>query len=82
MYHACRVIAILCLLSAFASAKEFTVSDQDQSNIQGICDVAAASPALNRDIRANVSAWCVAWEKRVTDAAKPVNQPAEPTKTK
>jgi hypothetical protein len=77
MHHAYRVIAILCLFSVSASAKEFLINDQDQSNIQGICDVAAASPALNRDVRANVSAWCVAWEKRVTDAAKEAAKPAD-----
>ena len=65
--------ALLILLAAIspALAHDFSVNDQDQQNIQGICDAAASSPSLNRDLRANLAAWCVAWEKRVQDAAKP-----------
>lgn len=69
MQRACRVIAILCLLSASASAKEFTVSDQDQSNILNICDTASMAPSLTRNVRAAVAAWCVDWAKRVEAAS-------------
>lgn len=72
-----RYIFVLLLLSSPALAKDFPVTDQDQQNIQGICDVAAAAPALNRDMRAQVSGWCVSWEKRVSDANKPADPPKE-----
>jgi hypothetical protein len=80
MYHACRVIAILCLLSVTASAKDFAVNDQDQSNIQNICDTASTAPSLTRNIRAAVAAWCVDWARRVDEAAKPQASPGDDAK--
>lgn len=65
------LIALLLLASGYALAKDFTITDQDQANIQGLCDAAALSPSLTRQVRASVAAWCVEWQKRVEEAAKP-----------
>lgn len=70
-----RSFLLLLLLTSSALAADFPVNDQDQANIQGICDTAAASPSLNRDMRAGIASWCVAWEKRVAEAAKPQDKP-------
>jgi len=63
---------LLCLLSliSVALAKDFNVTDQDQTNIQVICDVASTNPNVSRDARATISNFCVGWEKRVTDSNK------------
>jgi hypothetical protein len=71
---------LLALLVSVAFAKDFPVSDQDQQAIQSICDVAATSPNLPRDARANVASWCVQWEHRVQAANKPEVKPADPDK--
>lgn len=70
-----RFLMTLLLLSSPALAKEFSVSDQDQAAIQTVCDMAAASPSLNRDVRAQVAAWCVSWEKRIAEANNPEPSP-------
>lgn len=70
-----RSILFLLAFTGFAYGGDLTINDQDQQNIQGICDTAAASPALTRELRANLAAWCVAWEKRVQEAAKPKDAP-------
>jgi hypothetical protein len=73
-------LMIATLIFALLLVKDFSVNDQDQQTIQGVCDIAAASPGLNRDIRAQVAAWCVGWERRVQDANKP-EMPPTPSPT-
>ena len=63
-----RVLVCLLLLTSVVVAKELQVTDQDQANIQAICDVASTNPNVGRDARASISGFCVAWEKRVRDA--------------
>ena len=66
-----RALLLLLAATTTAIAGELTVSEQDQQNIQAVCDIAARSMELNREGRANISAYCVAWEKRVQDAKAP-----------
>lgn len=59
---------MFAMLMTAAQATEFLVNDQDQQNIMAICDAAALSPNLNREARANVASWCLAWQKRMSEA--------------
>ena len=63
-----RVLICLLLLTSVVAAKEFQVTDQEQINIQAICDIASTNPNVGRDARASISSFCVSWEKRVRDA--------------
>ena len=64
-------LIILLLLISPAAAKDLAVTDQEQINIQAICDVASTNPNISRDIRANISAFCVQWNKQMTEAQQP-----------
>jgi hypothetical protein len=59
------VVVFLLLMMSAAYAKDLTINDQDQAAVQQICDIAAASAALNRDNRAAVANWCVSWARRI-----------------
>ena len=62
-----RVLVILLLLISSAIAKELTVTDQEQTAIQQICDVASTNQNIPRDTRAGIAQFCVVWAKKITD---------------
>ena len=62
-----RVLVILLLLISSAMAKELTVTDQEQTAIQQICDVASTNQNISRDTRAGIAQFCVVWAKKITD---------------
>ena len=62
-----RVLVILLLLISSAIAKELTVTDQEQTAIQQICDVASTNQNIPRDTRAGIAQFCVIWAKKITD---------------
>lgn len=66
-----RVLLILLAMTSMAAAKDFNVTDQDQLVVQQICDIAAMSPSPTREVRAQIGAWCVSWERRTQEANKP-----------
>lgn len=73
-----RAVFVLFLLVATATAKEaVSVNEQEQANIIFICDLAAQSPIINRAIRAQVSAFCVAWETKIKPAEEPAEEPVK-----
>ena len=76
-----RALLLLLAATTTAFAGELTVNEQDQQNLQAVCDIAARSMELNREGRANIAAYCVAWEKRVQDA-KPKTAEAPKQETK
>lgn len=59
-----------------AHAAEFPVSDQDQTAISTICEIAARSPAVAIEVNAEVAQYCVGWKRRMQAAAAPKPQPA------
>ena len=62
-----RVLVILLLLISSAIAKELTVTDQEQTAIQQICDVASTNQNIPRDTRAGIAQFCVIWAKKIID---------------
>lgn len=50
---------------------DLPVTPQDQMVIQQICDIAAMSPNITRQVRSGIAGWCVQWETRVQDNNKP-----------
>jgi hypothetical protein len=59
-----RTLVLLLVTTTVAAAKELTVNEQEQINIQAICDVASTNPNVSRDIRASIAAFCVQWAKQ------------------
>jgi len=60
-------ILLMLLLVSPAMAKELTVTDQEQTAIQQICDVASTNQNIPRDTRAGIAQFCVVWAKKITD---------------
>jgi hypothetical protein len=75
-----RILAFLIIIPLSAQAKEITLSEQDQTAVQQICDVAALSPNSVREIRAAIAQWCVQWEKRMKESAQESAKPPEEKK--
>ena len=71
---------LLILLASPAMAKELTVTDQEQTAIQQICDVASTNQNIPRDTRAGIAQFCVVWAKKIAEA--PNNIQADPPKEK
>jgi hypothetical protein len=69
-------LIILLALTSFASAKELTVNDQEQTAIQQICDVASTNQNIGRDVRAGIAQFCVVWAKKIVEV--PSNVQADP----
>lgn len=76
-----RAIFALLLLTAPAAAADFSITDQDQTALQQICDIAARSGELNREQRAQVSSYCVVWANRIKEAADKAAVPKTAEKT-
>lgn len=74
-YH-CKLIALSLLMVCPASAKEFSVSDQDQINVAAICEIAARASTIQLDAIAQIATWCSQWKQRVQAANAP--KPVEP----
>jgi hypothetical protein len=70
------LIWVVAMLAVAAHAKEFPVSDQDQVAILTVCDLAAQSPTVPRDMRANIAGFCLAWQRRI-EAASAAPPPKE-----
>ena len=71
-----RWLIFLLALTSVAAAKELTVTDQEQSAIQQICDVASTNQNVTRDVRAGISQFCVVWAKKIAEA--PGNAQVDP----
>ena len=65
-----RVVLFLILLSSSAFANELSIDDKQQGAIAQICDIAATNPNTTREVRAQLAAWCVAWQQRIQQAAE------------
>ena len=77
-----KTILILLLLISAASAKDLNITDQEQTAIQQICDIASTNPNISRDIRANVAQFCVVWQKKMTEAPNNIQADPPPPKEK
>ena len=62
-----KSLPLMLLLASPAMAKELTVTDQEQTAIQQICDIASTNQNIARDTRAGIAQFCVVWAKKVTD---------------
>jgi len=58
---------LMLLLGSPAIAKELTITDQEQTAVQQICDVASTNQNIPRDTRAGIAQFCVIWAKKITD---------------
>ena len=73
-------LIIFLLLPSLAIAKDLTVTDQEQTAIQQICDVASTNQNIPRDTRAGIAQFCVVWAKKIAET--PNNIQADPPKEK
>ena len=68
-------LIILLLLTSLATAKDLQVTDQEQTAIQQICDVASTNQNIPRDTRAGIAQFCVVWARKITPADTRVDPP-------
>jgi hypothetical protein len=68
-------LIILLLLTSLATAKDLQVTDQEQTAIQQICDVASTNQNIPRDTRAGIAQFCVVWARKITPADTKVDPP-------
>jgi len=73
-------LIILLLLTSLATAKDLQVTDQEQTAIQQICDVASTNQNIPRDTRAGIAQFCVVWAKKIAET--PGNTQTDPPKEK
>ena len=73
-----KFLVFFMLLSVPAVAKELTITDQKQATIQAICDVASTNPGISREIRAQIAAFCVEWDREIKQAEAPAVVKADP----
>lgn len=75
-----RYVCILAVMAVSlpAHGKELPLTEQEQSTVLALCDIAAQSPAISREMRANIAASCLVWQKKVEAANATPAPPAPP----
>lgn len=58
------LVVALLLATTSVQAKDFTVNDTNQANIDGQCAVALKSPNISMEVTSRIRVMALSWEQR------------------